>query len=68
MDVAGVAVSEEMELILLANTSGLQQAMRGFPEDFAAAVRTAAQLRGMLPSNGGGTQEPWPPMKMRGAP
>jgi hypothetical protein len=66
MDGAGVAQSEEAELIFLANTSGLQQAMRGFPEDFAAAVRTVAQLRGILPELGDGTLEPWPPMRMRG--
>ena len=52
----------------LARTAGLHKAAKQFPDDVAVAVQTAAQARSAMPALDDVAAEPWPPMRMRGAP
>lgn len=67
-----MATSKSPEPILaaleLARAAGLAKAARQFPEDVAAAVRSAAQARDALGAPAQAAAEPWPPMRMRSLP
>ena len=52
----------------LARAAGLDKAAKQFPDDVAVAVQTAAQARSAMPALDDIAAEPWPPMRMRGAP
>ena len=54
--------------LALARAAGLTQAAQQFPEDVAAAVRSAVQAQSALGAPASAAAEPWPPMRMRGLP
>jgi len=51
----------------LACAAGLGKAVKQFPEDVAAAARSAVQARSALGAQKNAAAEPWPPMRVRSA-
>ena len=56
------------DVLTLARAAGLDKAVKQFPEDVAVAAQSAANARSAVPALDDVTAEPWPPMRMRGAP
>lgn len=50
------------------HAAGLLKTTRQFPEDVLAAFHAANRIRATLPAPADNTQEPWPPMRVRGTP
>ena len=59
------AAEPGLDVLAMARAAGLDQAVRRFPDDVAAAAQAAAQDRDDLPEVDGATAEPWPPMRIR---
>jgi hypothetical protein len=53
---------------LLARRAGLDRALEQFPEDVAAAAEQASAMVARLQAPGHPAAEPWPPMRVAGAP
>ena len=51
----------------LACAAGLGKVVKQFPEDVAAAARSAVQARSALGVQENVAAEPWPPMRVRSA-
>jgi hypothetical protein len=70
---AGVVMAEKklsepaLEANALACAAGLDKAVKQFPEDVAAAARSAVQARSALGAQENVAAEPWPPMRVRSA-
>jgi hypothetical protein len=56
-----------LDVNALARAAGLGKAVKQFPEDVAAAARSAAQARSALGAQENAAAEPWPPMRVRNA-
>lgn len=54
------------EVEQLARAAGLDKALKQFPEDVAAAARSAALTRDAAGALDQAAAEPWPPMRVRG--
>lgn len=60
---------DDIAAMTLVRQAGLEQAAMQFGEDVAVAMKTAAQARVALAmlAPADSTNEPWPPMRVRGA-
>jgi hypothetical protein len=62
----GEATPFTIDVLTLARHAGLDTAAAEFPEDVAAAAQAAAQAQAACAGAGQPTDEPWPPMRVRG--
>lgn len=58
----------KLDALALAREAGLEQAVKRFPADVAAAAQAALQARSAMPGLDHVGAEPWPPMRMRDVP
>lgn len=65
MKTAKDADKPELDVFAMARAAGLDTAVKQFPQDVAAAARSAAADRDELPALDNFAAEPWPPMRIR---
>jgi hypothetical protein len=51
------------EIALLVRLAGLEKALAEFPDDVAAAIANAMQIRSGFAAPTDPAEEPWPPMR-----